>query len=83
MRVVGLAGRVCVCVLALVCVGRELVSGHRFFLGSRHELPRFLGNLRNPSSSHGEGDEGGGSRGPGDEEGHAAGDEGQVMKTRN
>ena len=45
------------------------------FLGSKLDLIRFLWSLRHPTSSHGEG-EGGSSRGPGDEEGHAAGDEG-------
>ena len=48
-----------------------------FFLGSRHDLLRFLGYLENPSSHHVEGDEeGGGGSGPGDEEGPAQGDEG-------
>ena len=47
------------------------------FLGSKLDSVRFLCSLRNPTSSHGEGDEeGGGARGPGDEEGHAARDEG-------
>ena len=46
------------------------------FLGSRQDLTRFLGSLDNPSSNHGEGDEGGGPR---SHEGHAARDEGHEV----
>ena len=47
------------------------------FLGSRHDLPRFLGSLDHPSSNHGEGDEEGG--GPRPDEGDAARDEGHEV----
>ena len=47
------------------------------FLGSRQDLPRFLGSLDHPSSNHGEGDEEGG--GPRPHEGDAARDEGHEV----
>ena len=48
------------------------------FLGSRQDLPRFLGSLDHPSSNHGEGDEEGGG-GPRPHEGDAARDEGHEV----
>ena len=60
----------------MVWVRPGAVCESTFFLGSRHDPFRFLGYLENPSSNHGEGNEEGGGARPGDEEGHAARDEG-------